>query len=133
MDDMESVGNRILERRKELRLTQTDIYNKCGITTGALSKIENGIRVPSCMIFYNLACALDCSMDWLMTGKSADEHNSELCQKEDILLNGFKKLSEEDQEEFLGILDLKLKKGKRATTNAKSSGLTDTEKNNIAG
>lgn len=132
MDDMESVGNRILERRKELRLTQTDIYNKCGIATGALSKIENGIRVPSCMIFYNLACALDCSMDWLMTGKSADKHNSELCQKEDILLNGFRKLSEEDQEEFLGILDLKLKKGKR-TTNAKSSGLTDPERNNIAG
>ena len=53
MDDIKNIGNRILERRKELQLTQTDIYNKCGLATGALSKIENGLRVPSGMIFYD--------------------------------------------------------------------------------
>lgn len=134
MDDMKSIGSRILERRKELRLTQTDIFNKCGLATGALSKIENGIRVPSCTIFYDLACALDCSMDWLMTGKSANEHNARLCQKEEKLLNGFRELSEDDQEELIGLLEMKLRKTHKAReTNAKSSGLTDTEKGNMVG
>ncbi len=134
MDDMKSIGSRILERRKELRLTQTDIFNKCGLATGALSKIENGIRVPSCTIFYDLACALDCSMDWLMTGKSANEHNVKLCQKEEKLLNGFRELSEDDQEELIGLLEMKLRKTHKARgTSAKSSGLTDTEKGNMVG
>lgn len=134
MNDMKSIGSRILERRKELRLTQTDIFNKCGLATGALSKIENGIRVPSCTIFYDLACALDCSMDWLMTGKYANEHNIELCQKEEKLLNGFRELSEDDQEELIGLLEMKLRKTHKARgTSAKSSDLTDTEKGNMVG
>lgn len=134
MDNMKSIGNRILERRKELRLTQTDIFNKCGLSTGALSKIENGIRVPSCTIFYDLACALNCSMDWLMTGTSANEHNVELCQKEEKLLNGFRELSEVDKEELIEILDMKLRKLQRTRgTSAKSFRLTDTEKDSMVG
>lgn len=121
MDDIKNIGNRILERRKELQLTQTDIYNKCGLATGALSKIENGLRVPSCMIFYDLACALDCSMDWLMTGKYANTQNLELCQKEEKLLFGFRELSEDDQEELIGLLEMKLRKIQRArSANSKS-------------
>ena len=131
---MKSIGSRILGRRKELRLTQTDIYNKCGLATGALSKIENGIRVPSCTIFYDLACALDCSMDWLMTGKYANEHNINLCQKEENFLNGFRELSEDDQEELMGLLEMKLRKTHKAReTSAKSSGLTNTEKGSMVG
>lgn len=134
MDDMKSIGSRILGRRKELRLTQTDIYNKCGLATGALSKIENGIRVPSCTIFYDLACALDCSMDWLMTGKYANEHNINLCQKEENFLNGFRELSEDDQEELMGLLEMKLRKTHKAReTSAKTSGLTNTEKGSMVG
>lgn len=134
MFDMKSIGDRILERRKELRLTQTDIYNKCGLATGALSKIENGIRVPSCMIFYDLACALDCSMDWLMTGKYANEHTSKLCLKEEELLYGFRELPEDDQEELIGLLRLKLCKTQKARgTNARSSDLTGTKKGDMVG
>lgn len=123
MVDMESIGNRILERRKELRLTQTDIYNKCGIATGALSKIENGVRTPSCIIFYNLACALNCSMDWLMTGNSAQSHNIELCEKEDKLLNMFRELDHDDQEELIDIVEIKLKRKKKGSGTAARSSL----------
>lgn len=48
---MESVGNRIKTRRKELGLTQTDIFNACGIQSGALSRIENGTSTPSVFLF----------------------------------------------------------------------------------
>lgn len=130
MNDIKNIGNRILERRKELQLTQTDIYNKCGLATGALSKIENGLRVPSCVIFYDLACALDCSMDWLMTGKSANTHNLELCQKEEKLLFGFRELSDDDQEEIIGLLEMKLRKIQRAR-NANSKSFDMISKDNM--
>lgn len=79
---MTSIGERIKNRRLELGLTQTDIYQACGISSGALSKIENGNRTPSVLSFYELSKVLKCSMDWLTTGFSSNEQISEICQKE---------------------------------------------------
>ena len=73
-------------------------------------------------------------MDWLMTGKYANEHNINLCQKEENFLNGFRELSEDDQEELMGLLEMKLRKTHKAReTSAKSSGLTNTEKGSMVG
>ena len=69
---MDIVGNRIRERRKELKLTQTDMHRECGITSGALSQIENGNRVPSAIAFYAISQALQCSMEYLITGITAE-------------------------------------------------------------
>ncbi|MGL5436126.1 MAG: helix-turn-helix domain-containing protein [Lachnospiraceae bacterium] len=107
---MNNVGNRIKKRRKELRLTQTDIYQQCGVDSGTLSKIENGSRTPSVVIFYKIAQALKCDMEWLMTGFSSNSQTSFICPKEETLLNGFRKISEEDQEELMYILEIKLRK-----------------------
>lgn len=130
---MESVGDRIKHKRKEMQLTQTDIFEMCGIRSGALSRIENGTSVPSVILFYKIAQVLGCDMEWLLTGNFSNMKIPVFSKNEETLIDGFRKLSEEDQEEFLGILDVKLRKGKRATTNAKSSQSTDPEKNNIAG
>ena len=131
---MDSIGNRIRERRKELRLTQTDMHRECGITSGALSQIENGSRVPSAIAFFSISQALNCSMEYLMTGTSSETKNVEIFGNEKKLLDGFRELSEDDQEELLGLLELKLRKTQKAReTSAKSSGLTDTEKGNMAG
>ena len=51
--DMMGIGERIKTRRKELKLSQTDIYERCDITSGALSKIENGKTTPSVIGFIN--------------------------------------------------------------------------------
>lgn len=110
---MTSIGERIKNRRLELGLTQTDIYQACGISSGALSKIENGNRTPSVLSFYELSKVLKCSMDWLTTGFSSNEQISEFCQKEEELLEGFRKLGEEDQYEIMEILAMKLRKVKR--------------------
>ena len=53
--DMIGIGERIKTRRKELKLSQTDIYERCDITSGALSKIENGKTTPSVIAFYKLS------------------------------------------------------------------------------
>ena len=40
--DMPTIGNRIKIRKKRIRSLQTDIFEKCAISSGALSRIENG-------------------------------------------------------------------------------------------
>ena len=131
---MDSIGNRIRERRKELRLTQTDMHRECGITSGALSQIENGSRVPSAIAFFSISQALNCSMEYLMTGVSSEMKNTEIFGNEKKLLDGFRELSEEDQEELIEILEVKLRKSQKARgTSAKSSHSTDTKMDNMVG
>lgn len=117
---MKSIGERIKYRRKELHLTQTDIKAACGISSGALSEIENGNRTPSVIIFHELSEVLQCSMDWLATGKSPNTEISSTFASEDFksnteneLLTGFRQLDQDDQEELMGLLALKLRKVKR--------------------
>ena len=110
------------------------MHRECGITSGALSQIENGSRVPSAIAFYSISQALNCSMEYLMTGTSSETKNTEIFGNEKKLLDGFQKLPEEDQEELLEILEMKLRKVQRARgTSAKSSDLTDTEKGDMVG
>lgn len=132
--NMESVGNRIKNRRLEMHLTQTNIFEMCGIRSGALSRIENGTSVPSVILFYRIAQVLECDMQWLLTGASPNMEIPAFSKNEETLLKGFQMLSSEDQDELLGILELKLRKTQRGReTIAKSSKLIETEKNNKVG
>ncbi len=129
------IGQRIKERRKELKITQTQIQQETSISSGNLSCIENGKYLPSAVALLELSKILDCSIDWMLTGKSSiSESSTILDNKETKLLNGFRELSEDDQEELIGLLEMKLRKTHKARgTSAKSSGLTDTEKGNMVG
>lgn len=111
--NMECIGTRIKKRRKELQLTQTDIKRICGISSGSLSEIENGNRTPSILIFYELSRALKCSMDWLATGVSPDTEDNFFSASEENFLKGFRQLGQDDQDELMGLLELKLRKVKR--------------------
>ncbi len=129
--NMVSVGDRIKNRRREMQLTQTDIFEMCGIRSGALSRIENGTSVPSVILFYRIAQVLECDMQWLLTGVSSNMKNPIFSKNEEMLLAGFQKLSENDQEEIIAIINIKLQKTKK--TNVKSSDLTDTNEDHLAG
>ena len=108
--DMIGIGSRIKARRTELGLSQTDIYAKCDITSGALSKIENGKTTPSIIAFYRLAQALDCDLNWLATGVSANMQDYVLCKLEEDLLKSFRELDADDQDEIMDIISLKLRR-----------------------
>lgn len=133
MDNM--IGQRIKERRKELKITQTQIQQETSISSGNLSCIENGKYLPSAVALLELSKILDCSIDWILTGKSSISENSLILDnKETELLNGFRELSEDDKEELLGLLHLKLRKVQRARgIGAKLSELTDTGEANMVG
>lgn len=117
MDHM--IGQRIKKRRKELHITQTTIQESCGISSGNLSGIETGRYLPSAISLIELSRILNCSIDWILTGKSPISKNSSFIDfkensNEKKLLNYYNEMSTEDQNELLLIAQIKADKSKRA-------------------
>lgn len=127
-----SIGLRIKQRRKELGLTQLQIKQDAGISSGNMSDIENGNKLPSASALIMLSKVLDCSIDWILTGAIPKKNNNNILDTEDELLNGFRSLSKDEQEELLEILRMKLRKVKREL-NVRSSDLTESKGNNMVG
>lgn len=53
-----TIGTRIKNRRKELGITQVDVKNATGISSGNMSEIENGNRLPSTPTLLQLSTLL---------------------------------------------------------------------------
>ncbi len=114
--DMKTIGNRIKERRKELNLTQLDIKSRVGISSGNISDIERGNRLPAASTLVQLAEVLECSVDYILTGVSPLSEISLLSVQGESakkLVNLFLTLSPEDQDELIMIAQMKADKGKR--------------------
>lgn len=130
-----SIGTRIKQRRKELGLTQTQIRQETGISSGNMSEIENGNKLPSTPTLISLSTILDCSIDWMLKGETPKKENNNLpnerCQ---MLLDGFQELSEADKDELIEIMQIKLRKTKKGSYEpTKSSNSTITETRNLVG
>ena len=109
-----SIGTRIKQRRNELGLKQLQIKELTGISSGNLSDIENGNKLPSTPTLLLLSDTLNCSIDWILKGKSSNNENIPLSnEREKELLKGFRQLDQDDQDELMGLLALKLRKVKR--------------------
>lgn len=129
-----SIGERIKSRRKELNITQVQIREATGISSGNMSGIESGKSLPSASALIELSKVLNCSIDWMLTGNSPISEIVILSNIEEDLLTGFRELPEDDKDELIGILKMKLRKVQRARgTSAKSSDLTGTEKGDMVG
>lgn len=111
------IGQRIKKRRKELHITQKQIKDSTGISTGNLSEIENGHILPSSAALINLSQILECSVDYILFGESrkyesaifSDMRNS----IEEDLLRYFRGISEDDQEELLLMAQLKYNRAQK--------------------
>lgn len=65
----DTVGSRIRSRRREMKLTQKDIARYIGISPSAVTQWEQDTTEPSGQSLVHLADILECSPDWIMTGK----------------------------------------------------------------
>ena len=65
------IGIRIKARRTELELTQDQLGEKCGTTKSAVSQWESNTTQPAVETLILLRSALDCSIDWLLTGQAS--------------------------------------------------------------
>lgn len=116
--EQSSIGARIRQRRKDLGLTQIQIKQDTGISSGNMSDFENGNKLPSAPALVALSKTLNCSIDWLLTGKTFSSQNSLLTDKRtEHFLSAFQCLPVNDQEEIIEIIDLKLKRAQKKTTN----------------
>jgi len=67
---MNTFGDRVASARERIKLRQTELAERAGVTPGAINKIESGESKgakPSTLAA--LARALGVSMEWLVTGK----------------------------------------------------------------
>lgn len=113
-----SIGSRIKQRRKELGLTQIQIKEITGISSGNMSEIESCNRLPSAPALISLSRALNCSIDWILNGEEFASSTIFLSNRRtEQLLESFNKLSSHDQDEIIDIIELKLSKAvKREAT-----------------
>ena len=68
--------NRLLRKRKELNITQTELAKRAGMTAPSISQYESGLRNPSYEAILKLANALGVSSDYLISGSTASNDNS---------------------------------------------------------
>ena len=110
--NMQTIGERIKRRRLELNLTQTQIKDAVGTSSGNLSEIENGNRTPSMLTLYRLSEILNCSIDWIIKGDSSVEEKSDFSFREDEkrLINLYRQMSTIDQEDLILIAEMKANK-----------------------
>ena len=66
------VGNFIMNKRRELGMTQQQLAEKLNISFQAVSKWETGITFPNIEILYDLAIALDVTVDEILAGSQKE-------------------------------------------------------------
>lgn len=123
MDKM--IGQRIKNKRKELNITQTQVYNELGISSGNLSGIENGKSLPSAAALIGLSRMFKCTTDYILFGESPKSEPviiSDNKDYEDKMLEMLSKLSDTDKEEIYMITKMKYDRGQQEKyATAKSS------------
>ncbi len=68
--EQEKIGKFIAECRKKQNLTQAQLGEKLGVTDKAVSKWENGLRLPDVTILNDLSNILNVTTTELLNGKS---------------------------------------------------------------
>lgn len=70
-----TLGQRLRERRKAIGKTQQQVAEEASLTVGFISQIERGISTPSLASLYNVAKALDASVDMFVSRTPARTHS----------------------------------------------------------
>jgi transcriptional regulator with XRE-family HTH domain len=71
----ESLGARLRARRKAIGKTMQQVAEEANLTIGFISQIERGISSPSLASLYNVAKALDASVDMFVSQAPARSHS----------------------------------------------------------
>jgi len=129
---LESIGERLRRRRKELGLTIKAIRKETGLSIGNISDLENDKYAPSVSAIIPLSKILRVSIDWLLTGsefqiseeiRPADEP---LPDQERDMLWKYRQLDSRDQEDARENIDMKynrmVKKGKGLSSSGSGGG-----------
>ncbi|MCR4702808.1 MAG: phosphoribosylformylglycinamidine cyclo-ligase [Saccharofermentans sp.] len=73
MIDSRKMGRFIVEKRKDLGLTQQQLAEKLNVSFQAISKWENGAAFPNIEILKDLSTVLEVSVDEILTGSEKED------------------------------------------------------------
>jgi transcriptional regulator with XRE-family HTH domain len=73
-----SLGDRIRQARKAIKLTQRTLAKDAGISVVSLNRFEMGHRSPKTDVLMKLAALLKCNSQWLVTGEEENVPESGL-------------------------------------------------------
>ena len=109
------IGERIKKRRVELGLTQTDIKESTGISSGNMSDVERGNRFPSIPTLIQLCSILNCTSDYILTGSSptSEKKVQDISVSISYLIELFSSLSNDDVDDLIALAEVKLSRSKR--------------------
>lgn len=82
---LNEVGQRIMERRKRMGMTQEELAERSGLTTQFVSYAESGKRASRPENLMKIAAVLGVSTDYLLTGDIIDKDKLLLSDKLDKL------------------------------------------------
>jgi len=83
--NQEKIGKFIALRRKELKLTQSELAEKLGVTDRSISNWENGKNMPDYSLLPQLSKILDVSLNDLLSGEILDKNDYEKKCDENIV------------------------------------------------
>lgn len=128
---MQGLYARILEQTQKVSLTGKGLGELLGLKKSPMTDWKNGKSNPTLEQFARMCDIFAISADYLLFGNSsniASFSNNVTIEKsneqENILLNSFRALSADDQDEVLEIIEMKLSR-------AKLKGVTKSEISNI--
>ena len=129
---MDSLGKRVKGLRESMKLTQQDLGDIVGLHGTNIGRLESGKVFPSSDVLLKMSIYFNVSCDWLLTGENAF---SQISADADItkLIESYNQLSPKDKHEIQEMIDFKLYKANKEKTNAKSSNLSYTGKDNMVG
>lgn len=98
--------DRIKQRKAELKITNERLSELTGIPLGTLSKILAGISdSPKLVNILAISQALDCSLDYLISGNPENTNNYTLTPQEIRLMENYRSLDRHGQELVLMVLE----------------------------
>lgn len=104
---MQTIGERIKQKRKELKMNLSDVKSKSTVSIGNLSEIENNKYMPSAQTIIELSRLFNVTTDWLLLGVT---NESSAPVVSDPLLDKINKLNKYDREDIEVMVDTKLKR-----------------------
>lgn len=119
-----SLGQRIRERRKQLKMSQSALSKAAGVSYSSISLWENDNTAPRGENLHKLARSLQCSPTWILYGDTdkvpATPHQPSefdtLTDDERELLSMYRYLSATEQKAFFDSLKARLKNFSRSLT-----------------
>ena len=99
--DQVKIGKFIKEKRKEKKITQSELAEKLNVTDRAISKWENGICMPDSGIIAELCKILNITINDLFSGETVDVKNKEKKLEENLL--DMIKLKQEKDKQLLNL------------------------------